>query len=209
MADHSSEKLSPRAERTRSALIAAGFDLLVERPIDGIAIDELVARAGVAKGSFFNHFHDKKDFAKAIGAEVRCELESLVALANAGIDDPVMRLVGGMRVSAQFATSQPKRSAVLLRGLGGATAPDHPVNKGLLTDVLEACDRGDLLPEARGSGVTYWLGLCQVLMAKLAAAKPDRRAAAETTTQMIVLGLCGLGVPVDKARQCATAKFGK
>ena len=47
---------SPRAARTRAALIAAGFDLLVERSIDAIPIDDLVAKAGVAKGSFFNHF---------------------------------------------------------------------------------------------------------------------------------------------------------
>ena len=54
MTSQTSAGLSPRAERTRAALIAAGFDLLVERPIDGIPIDEIVAKAGVGKGSFFS-----------------------------------------------------------------------------------------------------------------------------------------------------------
>ncbi|MEY4952880.1 MAG: hypothetical protein RL299_1304, partial [Pseudomonadota bacterium] len=45
--------LHPRAARTRQALIEAGFELLAERPIDAVAIDEVVTRAGVAKGSFF------------------------------------------------------------------------------------------------------------------------------------------------------------
>ena len=62
-----SEALSPRAARTRTALLEAGLDLLADRPIDAIAIDELVAAAGVAKGSFFNHFGDKYGFANAIG----------------------------------------------------------------------------------------------------------------------------------------------
>ena len=53
-----SASIHPRAARTRAALLAAGFDLLVERPIDAIPIDDVVARAGVAKGSFFNHFAD-------------------------------------------------------------------------------------------------------------------------------------------------------
>ncbi|MFM2257350.1 MAG: hypothetical protein RIQ28_1197, partial [Pseudomonadota bacterium] len=106
---------SPRVARTRAALIAAGFDLLVDRSIDAIPIDDLVAKAGVAKGSFFNHFADKQDFANAIATEVRLELEDLVARCNARIDDPVERIARGMRVVAEFAITNPKRSAVLLR----------------------------------------------------------------------------------------------
>ena len=54
----SPKKRPARSAPTRAALVAAGFDLLVERPIDAIPIDEVVKRAGVAKGSFFNHFRD-------------------------------------------------------------------------------------------------------------------------------------------------------
>ncbi|MFM7445989.1 MAG: preprotein translocase subunit SecG, partial [Tabrizicola sp.] len=94
--------LSPRAKRTRAALIAAGFDLLVERPIDAIPIDDVVAKAAVAKGSFFNHFRDKQAFAEAIATEVRLELENQVALANADVVDPVARIAGGMRIGAEL-----------------------------------------------------------------------------------------------------------
>lgn len=82
-----SQALHPRAARTRRAMLDAGFELLAERPIDAIAIDEVVARAGVAKGSFFNHFTDKPGFAGAIAAEVRLELEERVTDANAGVED--------------------------------------------------------------------------------------------------------------------------
>ena len=70
-----SEALSPRAARTRAALLDAGLDLLADRPIDAIAIDELVAAAGVAKGSFFNHFGDKYGFANAIAEAIRTLLD--------------------------------------------------------------------------------------------------------------------------------------
>ncbi|MBA4051256.1 MAG: hypothetical protein C0472_05105, partial [Erythrobacter sp.] len=84
-----------RTGRTRAALIAAGLDLIASRPIDAIAIDELVAAAGVAKGSFFNHFADKHAFAEAVAAEVRAEVEAEVTRANAGRTDPVARIAGG------------------------------------------------------------------------------------------------------------------
>ena len=118
----STTALSLRAQRTRAALVDAGFELLAERPIDAIPIDEVVARAGVAKGSFFNHFADKVAFARAISGEVRRELEEWVATANADVTDPVERIAGGMRTCARFALREPRRSAVLLRGDGSSTA---------------------------------------------------------------------------------------
>lgn len=186
--------LSPRAARTRAALIAAGFELLVERPIDAIPIDEVVANAGVAKGSFFNHFADKQAFAEAIGAEVRLELEGLVARANAGIADPLGRIAGGMRVAAEFALSNPKRTKVLLRSNGNYTARAHPLNRGLLEDIEAACAQGLLRPEAKEAGVLYWLGLCQVLMANLVERSMTRAQADRRVSDMITLGLSGLGV---------------
>lgn len=186
--------LSPRAARTRSALINAGFDLLADKPIDAIPIDEVVAAAGVAKGSFFNHFADKQAFASAIAAEVRLELEEVVGRINQDVVCPLERIAGGMYVGARFAIDHPKRSAVLLRSSAGVTARAHPLNKGLAEDFDEACQRGLLRNEARGSGVLYWLGLCQVLMANLLERPRTTAEIEKRIHEMVTLGLTGLGV---------------
>ena len=196
---------SPRAARTRAALIAAGFDLLVERPIDAIAIDDLVAKAGVAKGSFFNHFADKADFAVAIATDGRLELEDRIARANAGITDPVERIAGGMRVGAEFAISEPRRTTAILRSQASSTSRANPLNRGLLDDIEAACAQGLLRPEAKETGVVYWLGLCQVLMINLIERKPKQAAARRRVGEMLVLGLTGLGVPAKRATEVARA----
>ena len=203
MATKITSNLSPRAARTRAALIAAGFELLVKRPIDAIPIDDVVAQAKVSKGSFFNHFADKQTFADAIAVEVRLELEALVGRANAGIADPVERIAGGMRVGAHFALSQPKRSAVLLRSHGTSTLRAHPLNRGLRDDIEAACAAGLLRPEAKDSGVLYWLGLCQILMVNLVERRPSQREAATRMRDIMVLGLTGLGI--DQQRAAAIA----
>lgn len=186
--------LSPRAARTKAALISAGFDLLAIKPIDAIPIDEVVAAAGVAKGSFFNHFADKQAFADAIATEVRLEVEQQVTLANAHVDDPVERIARGMCVVAEFALHHPKRTTVLLRSHANSTARAHPLNKGLVNDVEAACARGLLRPEAQESGVLYWLGLCQILMANLVERQLPRAAYEQRLSEMLALGLTGLGV---------------
>lgn len=193
--------LSPRAARTRAALVAAGFDLLVDRPIDAIPIDDVVARAGVSKGSFFNHFADKAAFAAAISREVRLEVESLVGASNAGVTDPVERIAGGMRTGWAFALREPRRSAVLLRS--AATAQDHPLNRGLRGDVEAAVTVGALRPQAAESGVLYWLGLCQVLMASMVETRPAPAEARARLEAIMVMGLIGLGVTEERAAAIA------
>lgn len=197
---------SPRAARTRAALIAAGFELLVERPIDAIPIDDVVAKAGVAKGSFFNHFADKQDFANAIATEVRLEVEALITKANDGVANPVERIAGGMRVAAEFAMAQPKRSAVLLRSQGSSTARAHPLNRGVVGDFEAACAQGLLRPEALESGVLYWLGLCQAIMTNIVERRPSREDANRRLAEMLVLGLTGLGIDATEAVRLARLK---
>lgn len=194
---------NPRAARTRAALLSAGFELLAERPIDAIAIDEVVARAGVAKGSFFNHFTDKPGFANAIGAAVRAEIEERVGAANAGVTDPVARLAGGMRVAVDFALTQRKRAIVMLRGLELSTALNHELNRGIRSDIERLIDAGLARPEAASSGVRFWLGLCQVAQLNVIERQPSRPDAAVRLREMLVLGLTGLGVPEPRARAVA------
>lgn len=191
-------QMSPRAARTRAALVAAGFDLLAMKPIDAIPIDEVVAAAGVAKGSFFNHFADKQAFAAALATEVRLELEELVARANSHVADPIERIAGGLRVCATFAINNPKRTAVLLRSVGSVTDRAHPLNKGVADDFDEAARLGLVQESAKGSGVLYWLGLCQALMSYLVERARAPAEAEARVTEMLILGLTGLGV--DKRR---------
>jgi len=195
--------LHPRAARTRAALLAAGFELLAERPIDAIAIDDIVSRAGVAKGSFFNHFTDKQGFAAAIGAAVRLELEARVGAANAGVTDPALRLAGGMRVAVDFALTERKRAIVMLRGLETATGIDHDLNRGIRADIDALLAAGLARPEAARSGVRYWLGLCQIAQLNAIERRPGRADAAERLREMLVLGLTGLGVPEPRAQAVA------
>lgn len=194
---------NPRAARTRAAMLAAGFELLAERPIDAIAIDEVVARAGVAKGSFFNHFSDKPGFAHAIGATVRAELETLVGLANAGVGDPAIRLAGGMRVAVGFALDHRDRAIVMLRGLELSTGLHHELNRGIRADIEGLVAAGLAREEARTSGVRYWLGLCNMAMLNAIERRPSRPEAAERLREMLVLGLAGLGVPGEQAGMVA------
>lgn len=54
-----------RKERTQ-ALKTAALALFLERGTGGVTIDDIVARAGVAKGSFYRYFQDSHDLTRAL-----------------------------------------------------------------------------------------------------------------------------------------------
>lgn len=49
-----------------SQLASAALDLMLARGIEAVTIDQIVSRAGVAKGSFYRYFRDKEDLVRAL-----------------------------------------------------------------------------------------------------------------------------------------------
>ena len=194
---------SARAPRTRAALLAAGLKLVSERPVDAISIDEIVTAAGVAKGSFFNHFRDKAAFATALGEQVRREIEGWVAQANDGVNDPLERLVGGMTAAAAFALREPQQVVVLARTSELMVLQSHPLNAGVARDIRGAATSGGLSQTGSRRGVLFWLGCCQTLMNAIVGESASAQDASTLLRDMVRLGLIGLGAPSDRIEDLA------
>ena len=201
----SSKRSNPRSERIRHSLVEAGLQLFSERPVDAVPIDDIVATAGVAKGSFFNHFEDKQTFAAAIGAEIRIDVEARIEEANRGLEDPLERLVGGMRVAVDYALSEKARAIIMARGFNLATGRDHPLNAGLRKDIDAACAMGLLRKEAESAGLLLWLGACHFVVANIIERKLTRPKAAARMRDIMLMSLLGLGVDESRAERLATA----
>ena len=71
-----------RQARTRAALIRAAADLIAERGLEGLRVNDITDRANVAFGTFYNQFKAKDDIVDAVIAE------ALVGLARSIEDSP-------------------------------------------------------------------------------------------------------------------------
>ena len=56
-----SERIDPRAKRTREALQAAFLALLSERGLRSLTVQDITAQAGVNRATFYAHYLDKYD----------------------------------------------------------------------------------------------------------------------------------------------------
>lgn len=62
-------KIQARTVATRDRLLAAGREIVAAGGMAGLRTEEVVLRAGVAKGTFFAHFTDRDQFLAALLAE--------------------------------------------------------------------------------------------------------------------------------------------
>lgn len=131
-----------RWERTRAALMSAGRTLFAARDVDGVTVDQIVATADVAKGSFYNHFLDKDVFAREIVSSVRRQAEQAVNQANAKVTDPAVHLARALCVFIRFAIEHRESARVLWRLHSGATMLDAPINRKLRNDVQQGIAQG-------------------------------------------------------------------
>ena len=98
-----------RKLRTRDALQRAARELIVERGVSGLRIQELTERADVALGSFYNHFESKEALVEAVVSESLGVLSDALATPSEG-EDPaelvaaaIRRFVGLAYEDADFA----------------------------------------------------------------------------------------------------------
>lgn len=72
--------LQKRTLETRARLIAAAEAIIAESGFEALRVEEVVIRAGVAKGTFFAHFKDKDTLMdRIVGARIDVHLDALAA----------------------------------------------------------------------------------------------------------------------------------
>lgn len=64
-----------RVQRTKRSLRRAITSLVHDKPLNAIAVKEILARAGVGRSAFYAHFHDKADLAASAIRETLYECE--------------------------------------------------------------------------------------------------------------------------------------
>lgn len=85
----------PRIARSRLALREAFVELMQQRGFDGFTVNDLCQRAGLNRGTFYNHFRDKDGLLATFEGEVLADLEAFRPKFQAvGLSDLALYRVG-------------------------------------------------------------------------------------------------------------------
>jgi AcrR family transcriptional regulator len=78
-----------RRETTRAALVAAGRELFATRGDAGVAVEQIVQRAGVTRGALYHHFRGKDELFRAVHAQVEHDVTARIAATARLGGDPI------------------------------------------------------------------------------------------------------------------------
>lgn len=99
---------------TRQALVEAGLDLAASASLNRLTIDEVVKKAGVAKGTFYVHFHDRTAFLVALHAQFHERLRDAILQATAALPPGAERLRKGTQTYLDGCLGERAIKALLL-----------------------------------------------------------------------------------------------
>jgi AcrR family transcriptional regulator len=96
--DHRTRVGRERSARTEGRILDAALRVFAERGPDAPVIDEFVKAAGIARGTFYNHFESVEELLHATSAWTTAEVVRSIQDAIAGIEGPTLRLGVGIRL---------------------------------------------------------------------------------------------------------------
>lgn len=155
--------------RHREDLIEKGLELFASKGYSATGVQDITDAAGVPKGSFYNYFQSKEDFALAVLEKYRDEAHEGMAAQLAGTASPLRRLraffeegrvkaladgfAGGClagRLAQELAGEQPSFWPVLDRVFGC-------MQGGVAKLLEEAVEKGELRREEDLAGLASFL----------------------------------------------------
>ena len=131
--DHRTRVGQARSARTQIRIVEAALRVFAERGPDAPVIDDFVAAAGVARGTFYNHFKSVEELLDATSEWTTMQVNQSIAHAMAGLEDPTLRLGVGMRLFFARAQGDPVWCRFVARvwKLGGLELPLRDVDAGI------------------------------------------------------------------------------
>ncbi|MDP9386098.1 MAG: TetR/AcrR family transcriptional regulator [Actinomycetota bacterium] len=133
----------------RAAILRAAREIFGELGYGAAGIRDIVRRAGLASGTFYNYFADKEAVFRAIVDEIGAEAGSRVAAARARAATPQAFVEDAYRAYFDYMVADRVRFAFMRRNVGeirlmfdDVTVP--AVTEALEADLAAAIARGDL-----------------------------------------------------------------
>jgi AcrR family transcriptional regulator len=112
--NHRTRVAAERREKTRARLLESALLVFAQKGPQAV-IDDVIAQAGMARGSFYNYFRTNEELLAAVANEISNELLRAIDPAVQLLDDPAERIARGARLLLHAVTQLPLFGAFMVR----------------------------------------------------------------------------------------------
>lgn len=141
--DHRTRVGKERRARTEQKIVEAALRVFAERGPEAPVIDEFVTAAGIARGTFYNHFTSVDALLTATSEWTTRQVIERIDAVITELDDPLMRLGVGIRCYFAHARTDPLWCRFVSRvwRVGARELPLRDVDSGIRLGLFQVTDR--------------------------------------------------------------------
>jgi AcrR family transcriptional regulator len=135
-----------QAEATRQLLVSVARELFTEQGYAATSIEEIIKRAGVARGALYHHFPGKDALFRAVYDEVQAEVATRVVTTAVSAAEPWDGVRAGLGAFLDACLEPAFRRVVIMDSVpvlsqdvwdGGIEHNELPMLRGVLTPLVE------------------------------------------------------------------------
>ncbi len=190
-----------KRERTRNLLLTAGVEVLAEKG-EALTASDVVAKAEVSNGTFYNYFTDREEFLEAVASHSLLELASAVAMETAEQDAARRFAVATARILGHVA-EDPLWGRAVLR-LADGRRLDHEVMDYVRADIASGFEQGRFRLPADEITIDLVVGLMLMSIRRII----EGGVSADYVLRVVERALVVLGVARKDAASLATESVG-
>lgn len=142
--NHRTRVAAEKREKMRRKLVECALVVFSRKGVDAAVVDEVIALAGVSRGSFYNYFKSNEELLGAVVQEMGHELFWLIEQVVGGAKNPLERVSTALRLTLHTALRYPRFGNFFVRS--NVTAPPSAslAHQFLERDIGEAIRLGKL-----------------------------------------------------------------
>jgi AcrR family transcriptional regulator len=199
--DHRTRVGAERRHRMHLRLIENALLVFAEKGLDRASIDDVIAAAGVSRGTFYNYFRTDADLAAAVSEELTTEMIGHIEARVGHLANPAERVARGLRLYLGAAEKFPLFARFTAQAGFRAVSPNQLLREYLPRHIVEGVKSGRMVAPDVSLAVDMIVGAALSAVHALSTRTVHRRYAENAVMHILV----GLGVTRAAARKLAYA----
>ena len=171
--DHRPRVAAERRARMRRKLVESALLVFAEKGVDSSVIEDVIAAAGVSRGTFYNYFRTNQEILVAAIEELGNELVDMIESRVKALPSPAERLFTGLRLYFDAARRFPLFARFIARVGPQAVGPDNLVYKYIPVHLAEGIEAGEFVDAPVGVALDMIVGAGLVAVARISAGRAD------------------------------------
>ena len=131
----SKASLQPKKDRTRAAIIDSAINIIAKKGFQKSSIQEMAKNAGIANGTFYNHYKDRKSIFEDVANLIAIELVKVIEEDEIKTKKPAQKLINATNQFINRSVQVPEWGTIFLEAADFSVRLEKDISKYLVKDI--------------------------------------------------------------------------